>query len=363
MNAVSIPYGVNDMRWVENEWEWLERFKTIYLCMDNDKAGRDAVRTIVNKLGAWRCRAVVLPYKDANECLMKGIDLADIISCFENAVEFSPSLLTTAGAFEDEVIELFKDPERLNGTPTFLPKLTRILRGWRTPEVTVWSGRNSSGKSTALNQCILHLAKEHNTRACIASLELPPRRYLRWAVMQHLQTEYPSTQEVKEAMAWMNKYMYVVNTSESIKPDDLLDVFEYAARRYNVKHFVIDSLMRIRFPNINELEEQKTFVSDLGSFAKKHDVHPHLVAHPRKGVSDKEKPGKVDISGSGHITDLADNVIMLWRPDEDEKADLRSRNKLVSDAIMYVKKNREFGDEGGIKLYFDSKTKTFREEE
>lgn len=363
MQSVSIPMGVKNMQWIENEWDWLERFQVIYICMDSDDAGRSAVYDIVKRLGAWRCRSVSLPRKDVNKCLVDGIELLDIIDCFNNATEFPPALLSRAGDFSKEVVALFEDPDMLNGTPTFLSKLNKILRGWRTPELTVWSGRNASGKSTALNQCILDLAERHGIRSCIASLELPPRRYLRWAVMQKTRSEYPTQAEIERAMKWMNEYIYIVNTHDSITPTHLMDIFEYAARRYGVKHFVVDSLMKVNFDGQGELEEQKEFVSMLTSFCKKYDVHTHLVAHPRKGSADRDIPGKVDISGTGDITNLADNVLIMWKPDDTNPEEAKIKQKLVADAVMFVKKNREFGDEGAIKLNFDTKTKRFVEEE
>ena len=44
-------------------------------------------------------------------------------------------------------------------------------------------------------------------------------------------------------------------------------------------------------------------------FAKKNEVHVHLVAHPRKGDNDKKKLLTADdIGGSADITNRADNA-------------------------------------------------------
>jgi len=358
IQSVSVPNGANDFRWIETEWNWLERFSTIFICFDNDNAGRKGVGGLVNKLGAWRCRGVTLPFKDANECLKNGVAKDKIMDCFAGATEYPPSSLTSTADFIDDVTELIHSPERLAGTPTAWKRLDHFIRGWRMEELTIWSGQNGSGKSTILNQHILDLAKR-GIKSCVASLEMPPARYLRWAVLQHTGKEYPECSEIRNALSWMDESIYVVNTHEEIKPGELLDIFEYAARRYNVKHFIIDSLMRVSFPGKEELKEHKTFVSDLLSFAKKFKCHMHLVAHPRKGAKDSDKPGKVDVMGTGHITNLAHNVLTMWRPGEEEKEAAQKNNKPISDAVLYIRKNREFGLEGGIKLYFDPKTKKF----
>jgi twinkle protein len=154
----------------------------------------------------------------------------------------------------------------------------------------------------------------------------------------------------------------VVNVHEEIDIKTLLDVFRYAARRYGCRHFVVDSLMRIKLNGDKELQEQKDICTNLVSFAKEYDAHVHLVAHPRKGNDDDDKPGKVDISGTAHITNLAHNVLIMWRPSEELKEKYREKKKTedVPDARLYVKKNRELGQEGSIKLRFDPQTKRFR---
>lgn len=358
LESVSLPNGVNGLTWIDNEWDWLKRFKVIYLCFDNDFAGIEGSQKVAQKLGAWRCKKVTLPAKDANECLKAGISKDEILQFISDAEDFQPATLVSPTHFLNDVIEYIKNPSKLHGTPTAWDKLTQKLKGWRLEELTIWSGRNSSGKSTILNQHVISLAA-NGIKSCIASLEMPPSRYLRWAIMQFLGTAFPTEQEVRETLEIFDTKIYIVNTHEEMKPNHLLDIFEYAARRYDVKHFIVDSLMRIAFQGRDELKEHKAFVSSLLSFVKKFKCHAHLVAHPRKGFKDSDKPGKVDIMGTGHISDLAHNVIMMWRAPEDAKEKAKAEGKETFDTLMDVQKNREFGIEGSIRLWFDSDTKTF----
>lgn len=360
--AVSVPMGAKNFEWVDNEWEYMDTFKTIYLCFDMDGVGQEAANELAEKLGKWRCLNVSLPCKDANECLASGVTRERIEECFRQASEYTPALLATPTQFAESVKELFMFPDAANGVPTPWEKLDEILKGWREQELTIWSGRNSSGKSTILNQVVIDLANQ-GIRSCIASLEMPAKRYLKWAVTQYTGNHHPHPSLIDKALNYFDGRMYIVNTAEETEPHEILDVFAYAARRFDAKHFVIDSLMRVKLPNRDELNEQKEFVSSLVSFSKKYNCHVHLVAHPRKAPSDKEKPGKVDVRGSGHITDLAHNVLITWRPEEEDKEAAMKKGKKVSDMILYVKKNREFGTEGGIKMKFDNLTKRFTDRE
>jgi len=360
IESVSVSNGVNDFRWLENEWEWISKFKTIYICFDSDIAGRKGSLELAQRMGLWRCRKVTFPLKDANECLKAGIPKSEIIDSLAMAEDFTPAMLASPDEFTNEIIESFDNPEKENGTSTGFKNLDRILGGWRESELTIWSGRNSAGKSTILNQMFLHLAQS-NIKSCIASFEMPVVRYLGWMVRQYTGKAYPEKRQVKDFTKWLNGKMYVLNTLNSLTPAVILDNFEYAARRYGVKHFLIDSLMKVNFPGREELKEHKAFISQLTNFAHRLKCHIHLVAHPRKGARDSDRPGKVDIMGTGDITNLADNVLIMHRPDEDEKELGIMNKRIVPDALLYVKKNRVRGFEGSLKLHFDPQSKKFHE--
>lgn len=368
--AVSVPGGAGGHPWVESEWEYLETFKTIYLCFDTDTAGQQGARDLAIKIGEWRCKVVSLPYKDANECLVNGVTAKTIEKCFQNATDFSPETLVTPLFFVEKVINLFSQGTRLWGIKTPWEKVNAILKGWRDGELTVWSGRNGSGKSTILNQVFIDLA-EKGVKSCIYSGEMSPERYLRWAVIQHQECEAPHFTKIQETLEWMSYQVYILNITSGIDPEKLLSDFEYAAMRYGVKHFFIDSLMKISFKLQNngqdEFRQQHEFMNKIIGFAQKHAVHVHLVAHPRKGEKDTDEPGKVDVKGTSHITDLADNVIVLTRVSEQKKEQVIKANaaktgdekKFPGDAVFFIKKNREFGTEGSVGLQFNESTKKF----
>lgn len=355
-NVVSVPNGANDHNWIENEWDFLEQFNEIFINMDSDTAGQGVVKNIVKRLGIWRCKSIKLPYKDANKCLINSVSPKEIFQCFKNAKEFTPTEIKTAGDYCKEVIDIFRNPEKYEGTSTGFPELTKVLRGWRDGELTVWSGQSGSGKTTILNQVCLYNASK-GIKCCIASLELRPARYLKWAVEQALGKSDPTEEEIIKTFEWLNDWIYVLDIQDNVYGSKLFSLFEYTARKYGSKHFVIDSLMKVRLKGADVDMNQISFVDDYKNFAKKFDLHCHLVAHPRKQESDKDKPGKTDVKGRGEITDIADNVIIVWRNLDDEKEDLEDEEELKG--LIIVKKNREFGDLASIPVKFDSYSRRF----
>jgi twinkle protein len=361
MQSVSIPNGVNDGRWIDNEWDWLDKFKKIYLVMDNDRAGREAAQKLSMRLGNWRCYNVILPEKDPNNYLKKYGDKAgDIINYFNAADTFNPKNLINIADITDAVIEIFNSPEKLHGIQTPFPGLNNLIRGWRAEELTVWSGQNSAGKSTILNQVIIDLV-ERGEKNCIASMEMPLYRLGRWLVLQMSRGENPTDYDIKRRLDKLGEGLWAVTNTYNIEIDILLDVFTFAVRRYDVKHIFVDSLMKIRMPFADELKAQKQVVTKLVDFAKEYKCHVHLVAHPRKGARDNIELWKVDVSGTADITNLAHNVITLVRVPEVKKEKDKKKGLPVYDAVLSVKKNREWGDEGYIKLLFDRDSKLFEE--
>ncbi|KKM17173.1 hypothetical protein LCGC14_1678460 [marine sediment metagenome] len=361
IEAVSIPSGVNDTRWIENEWDWLDRFRKIYLVMDSDKAGRVAAEDLARRLGRWRCYNVVLDVKDPNEYLKKNKETAGhIIDFFNIAETFIPDNLINISELADDVVQLFKTPEMLQGIPTPFYGLNKLIRGWRAEELTVWSGQNSAGKSTMLNQVMLDLANR-GERSCIASMEMPLYRLGRWLVLQMAGREDPSEEEIREKLGGLGFSVWAVTNTYSISIEALIDVFSFAVRRYDVRHIFVDSLMKIRMPYAEELRAQKQVVTQLVDFAKEYKCHVHLVAHPRKGARDNTELFKVDISGTADITNLAHNVIALVRMPQEKKEQRENAGKTVYETLLVVRKNREWGDEGPVKLNFNSATKLFTE--
>jgi twinkle protein len=358
INAVSVPNGAGGLTWVENEWDYLNTFNLIYISFDNDQAGQDGAKELAIRIGEWKCKNVILPRKDANACVKDGVSRDDVWLCFTSAEDFKPETLVDPMYFEDKVKHLFSQGSLLFGTPTPWTKLNSILKGWRGGELTIWSGKNGAGKSTILNQVLIDLGK-NNIKTCIYSGEMPPERYLRWAIIQYLKDDKPTTELVHEALYWMNPKVKILNLTSIIDPDKLLSDFEYAAQRYGVKHFIIDSLMKIQFKEVDEYRQQQVFVSRLCGFAQKFNCHIHLVAHPRKTDSDDDEADKVDVKGSSHITDLAHNVIVIHRLTENKKDAARKKGSIPADMKLSVKKNREFGIEGSVNMTFDETTKTF----
>lgn len=354
MSALSVPFGAgkgNKNEWIDYEWDNLAQFETIYLCYDNDEAGQSCVEEIVRRLGPHRCRIVSLPHKDANECLMQGVDGATIGECVMASKYLSPGEIRSPAEFRLKVINYFHPKEEHE--PGFFPSIFNRKVGLRPGEVTVWTGCNSHGKSVMLGQIMLSAAIVGQPCA-IASMEMKPEQTLVRMLKQLWVKSKITVGEVNQALDWMTGKIWIYDLMGNVATAKLLELVEFSMRRHRVQHFVIDSLMKCDVGG-EDYDGQRKFLNQIATFAKTHDCHIHVVAHPRK--HDEDKPiGRISISGSGDISNQADNVVSVWRNKAKERGE---KTWTDSDSVVLCDKQRETGWEGYIDLEFAKTSEQF----
>lgn len=355
--ALSIPQGAGsgDKQevWIQNDYERLLRFRTIYVSMDMDKAGQSCVDVIIERLGPDRCRVVDLgEYKDANEAHCDGQNLKQYI---DNAKTKDPKELTQLVEHHDDIMAEFVDI-KVSGVRLPWSKTYNQLR-IRPSEITVWAGINSHGKSVALSHVSVD-AVAQGEKVCIASMEMKPRKLGRKLYQQLLCVDQPTPNDGELAIKFLEDRIWLFEVYGTAKASRIIEVFNYARKRYGVTQFIVDSLAKCGYAE-DDYNSQKKFVDRLMEFAGEFNVHVHLVVHIRKKEDENKVPGKMDIKGTGAITDMVDNVFIWWRNKPKEKND--PKKKFEYDAILSCEKQRETGEEPLFGFYFDQKTCQFYE--
>jgi twinkle protein len=112
----------------------------------------------------------------------------------------------------------------------------------------------------------------------------------------------------------------------------------------------------------DDYNAQKSFVDELTSLARDHNVHVHLIHHIRKLQSEEVKPNKNDIKGSGSISDQVDNVLMVWRNKKKEHdAQNGSVDPMIPDAYLMCEKQRNGESEDWYSLWYHKDSQQFVE--
>lgn len=360
--ALSAWSGAGNLQWIENDYDRLLRFDTIYLSFDMDEAGKIATSKVLDRLGRIRCRVVKLPHKDANECLMQGVTTEQFRGFIAEAQTADPEDLRSAASYAKQVMALlFPDPNAVvSGWKTPFDKVTQHGGRFNEGELVILNGINGHGKTSFASELALCVVSQGG-RACIASMEVKAPRLIARMVAQAL--AQPEPKMTKRAagvvMGWWTENLFIYEVLGTANANSMLDRFRYARYRYGVKFFIIDSLAKCGIAE-DDYKAQKAFVEALCDFKNETDSCVVLVTHSRKLETEMRTVDKMDVKGTGAITDLADTVTTLWR----NKAKERDREGRADepDAFWYWQKNRNGEFEGTVKLWYNQSFRRFKED-
>lgn len=223
----------------------------------------------------------------------------------------------------------------------------------RPGEVSLWFGFNGHGKSLVLGQAVLDIA-DQGERACIASFEMRPRKTLGRMCRQFVDSFRPTPKQVNAFVSWGQGRMWVYDQTGTVEPAKVYAVIRYAADKLKVTHFVVDNLTKM-VTSDDDYAGQKAIVDKLTALALALNIHIHLVHHARKDRDESRPPRKMDALGASAITNLVDNVFIVWRNKAKAEADHPDENK--PDAMFICDKQRHgTGWEGLQSLSYHSRS-------
>lgn len=207
---------------------------------------------------------------------------------------------------------------------------------FRSGEVSLWFGFNGHGKSLLLGQAMLSVAAQ-GERVCVASFEMQPRKTLARMCRQFSDAGVPTAAQINDFCQWGKGRMWLYDQTGSVEIEKVYAVIRYAVDKLGVSHFVVDNLTKCVAAD-DDYAGQKAIVDKLTAMAQSLDIHIHLVHHARKGVDETRPPRKMDALGAGAITNLVDNVFVVWR--NKAKAESSAPNPNDPDAVLICDKQR-----------------------
>lgn len=230
---------------------------------------------------------------------------------------------------------------------------------FRPGEVTLWAGFNGSGKSMLQGQ-VMALFAERGEKVCIASFEMKPAKTLARINRQMFGVTVPLRAQVVDFLDKTSGRLWLYDQQGTVNPDRMIAVIKHCAEKLGCQHIVIDSLMKC-VRGDDDYSGQKNFVDSLTACARDYNTHIHLVAHLKKGDTDERMPTRMDIKGSGSISDLVDNVLIVWRNKKKERDIENSKpvNDSDPDSVLVCDKQRNGDWEGRIKLWYDKSSLKF----
>jgi twinkle protein len=354
-NVVSVPNGAEAF---SDEWiDDLEGFDQIYLCYDMDEAGRKGAEKAADKVGRYRCLNVILPLKDANDCLKAGFTNQEMAAILAKAKPFGSRIIKGVEDFIQDVHELHSQ-SKARGTLTEWKDFDGKLGGLRSNELTILTGETASGKTTWAANLGYRLSKE-NHPVLIASFEMKPVPILR--KMIQMETGYPffdlGKREIEESLNTISiRPLYFVDVYGQIGLRELKDGISYARRRHGIEFVILDHLhFFLRYSGDQERQAIDQALRDIKSWAMDLDLHIVLIVHPTKLTYDNKVVHLNDLKGSSGLKQIPDNVLSIWRSRDGN--DLKSPQNEI---VLYILKVRDDeGDEGNVILTFDKRSQSY----
>ena len=359
-HVVSMPNGAENFKWIDESWDFLERYDSYFLLTDEDEPGNEAAEEISRRLP--NCRRVRLGKKDANEALVAGMTAEQFADRYSHAEWLDAGLVKPAEAYEEELLKPIPPGESIG-----IPLMDKAFDGGvQRPSVNLVAGRPGHGKSTMILQIIGDsLESDHPIPTLVSSNEIPVVESIN--IMIHQSRRIPGSRAGNRD--WFDTSargtLYFLDLVSVVNEDEMFQCFETAARRHGIKTFVIDSVSRIDLSEgRDQYAREKAFINRTVQLAHKYGAIVWMVAHCRKPTSQQDAYAPVslvDVLGTGHFGNLTTNAFIFKRcrpvKPGDDLTDEQIR-KLPTNYIEIVK-NRKSGRLWSAALRFDGTWKRF----
>lgn len=321
IRSVCPPNGCGmNMRLAEELKPHLLTCKKIILGGDSDDAGQKFNRELARRVGAARC--YFLPYpadcKDINEVWNR------------HGPDAARNLLDSAKPFPIPGIKLLSDYPANFDLPTFntgwasLNPLFKLFFG----ELCVVTGIPSHGKSRFTVEMLCSLALEHGHKSALASPEMRIIPYVRDICREHFKGKRMremDDRDKQQADAWIERHFAFIDADARDEGcNDDLDWYisraEDCVFQHGIRWFGLDPWNQVahrREKYESSTDYQGRAFRSLRTLAKQYDIGVVVVAHPTKGILQKDgkarKPTPYDIDGSAHWYNAFDHCLTIWK--------------------------------------------------
>ncbi|MBC6414729.1 MAG: toprim domain-containing protein [Chromatiales bacterium] len=322
--VVSLPNGVNSVKSLLINRDFIRSFETVVLMFDQDEVGKAAVDEAAKIVGMGRCKVAKLPAKDPCDVL-KEFGADTLVKAVYNAQTWSPAGIVMGEAIWDQFMAR-KNTESLP-YPDCLGGLNEKLGGIRAGEITLFTSGTGSGKSTVIKEIILDLLSKTDDKIGLISLEESvgdtAEKFISMSLGRATNGHPPLTDdELRRGFdsVFGDERLVLLDHQGSVSDASLIDKIEYLALM-GCKYLVLDHITIAVSEGTDGLSGNEAIdkmMSDLLKIVKQHNVWLGLISHLRKSMHGKSfEEGHLasidDIKGSGSIKQISFDIIAFAR--------------------------------------------------
>ncbi len=233
---------------LQEQFEWLNGFKEIKLCFDNDEPGRKAIEDCLSiPFAPGKLKVVKLPLKDASEMLQAG-KIKELQNCLWQAQVYRPDSVINC---KDFTFEMFKG-EYTKGLDVAYPKLNSMIHGLHQKRLVVFTSGWGMGKSTLLKELAYELAFKHGKKVGCIFLEEDRSETMKGFMGLHTNTPVIKIQEDEGLtnLLWHKHHeelfdsglLEIYDHSGEYTPEVLLNRVEYMAAALECDFIIFDHI-------------------------------------------------------------------------------------------------------------------------
>jgi twinkle protein len=345
--VVSLPNGINTKS-VKTNYNFLNSFEKVLVCVDQDDVGKKGAREICKCLPLGKTKIMSFSEKDPCDMLKKGKG-KEFYSAFWNAEDYSPAgILDGRGLWE-----AVSSTDGVESIPYPWDGLTKVTHGIRTGEMVTLTAGSGVAKSTFARKILHHILKttdanvggmfleESVKRTALSIMSMEANKLL------HLPDVERTTEEMKAAFdaTLGTGRVFLYDHFGSADIDTICENITYFVRAADCKYIFLDhiSIMVSAGGHGDERKALDEICTKLRTLVQELDICLFIISHlkrPSDGKGHEEgcATSLSQLRGSAGIAQLSDMVIGFERNGQAE--DPVERNTTT----IRVLKNRYSGN-------------------
>lgn len=340
-----------------NSREVFDRAQKVVLATHASAAGEALADEIARRIGRAKCWRAELPEDTPTPSRLYRKHGAEALkSAVDGAKPLPLEGVYTANDYASDVLSLYEEgmPEGLFCGIPDTEELYRVCPG----QLSIVTGIPSAGKSSGIDQIMMHLAKENGWKFAVCSMENPPKLHIAKLAAIHAGRPFfkgptPRMSEIERqrALGFINEHFCFLESmgANGATPESILDRTKQAILRMGIRGLVIDPFNYVDIEG--DPDSIRKMLRSITAFAKSHQVHVWFVAHPVKLYADEQGNRRVptgyDIHGGAQWFNAADAGLTFHRTKEG------SEFHVWKARFMWT------GKLGSVELGFDPPTGTF----
>lgn len=282
-------------RQVQLQYNWLNMASRVIVCYDNDDAGREAVKKLVDVVPKGKMFVMNLNLKDANEYLVKGKE-KQFLRAFFDAPAYSPDGILGSGTLSSKIRQEAMVPKI--PLPPFMHRVQKQMAGGiPLGRIVNLGSASGTGKSTFIDEMLYFWVFNSPHRVGILSLEADGAQMGMKLLSRHIGRKIDLIEDPAEKLTYLDSAEVLAAEEELFKLPDGTDRFHLIEDRdgglESIKELIMELVVAcecklIAIDPLQDLmdglpnEEQAVFQRWLKGLVKSHQISFVNVNHVRK---------------------------------------------------------------------------------